>query len=180
VLGTCIRVFSFDKGIKEYFQVMGKLINDGYRVEGIIAGSIVDAKTKKYLDTELEKQNEVSYIGKIETKEKEDFLNKIDILLMPTKYKNEAEPLVIHEAMSHSVVVIAYDRGCISSIIPKNTGIVIKKDKQYVSDAVNQIIYWIKYPEKLKRTKALSFKQFNHQKSINLAQLNKIINNILN
>ena len=99
---------------------------------------------------------------------------------MPTKYKNEAEPLVIHEAMSHGVAVIAWDRGCISNIIPKNTGIVIKKDKQYVSDAVNQIIYWINYPEKLKIIKELSFQQFNRQKSMNLAQLNKIISNILN
>ena len=171
---------SFDKGIEEYFEVMRSLQNAEYTVKGLIAGSIVDLKTKKYLDKKLIKFKQIDYWGKIEDLEKEDFLNKIDILLMPTKYKNEAEPLVIHEAMSHGVAVIAWDRGCISNIIPKNTGIVINRDNQYISDAVNQIIYWIKNPEKLKTTKELSFKQFNHQKSMNLAQLNKIISSILN
>jgi len=171
---------SFDKGIEEYFEVIRNLKKAECTVTGLIAGSIIDIKTKKYLDSNLKEFKKINYLGKIEAQEKEDFLNKIDILLMPTKYKNEAEPLVIHEAMSHNVAVIACDRGCISNIIPKNTGIVIKKDKQYVSDAVNQVIYWIKYPQKLKRTKELSFKQFNHKKSINLEQLNKIINNILN
>lgn len=166
---------SFEKGIKEYFEVLRKLINDGYLVNGLIAGSITNIKSKKYLDSNLEELKEICYLGKIEAKEKEDFLNKIDLLLMPTKYNNEAEPLVIHEAMSHGIVVIACDRGCISNIIPKNTGVVIENDKQYIDHALNQIIFWIKNPEKLIITKKSSFKQFNSQKSKYLTQLNKII-----
>jgi glycosyltransferase involved in cell wall biosynthesis len=146
-------------------------------VNGLIAGSITDKKSKKYLDSNLEEIKEISYLGKIGTEGKEDFLNKIDLLLMPTKYINEAEPLVIHEAMSHGIAVIACDRGCISNIIPKNTGIVIENDKQYSSQALNQIIFWIKNPEKLIITRKLSFKQFNYQKSKYLTQVNKIINN---
>lgn len=171
---------SFEKGIKEYFEVLKILIKDGYSVNGLIAGSNTNIKSKKYLDLKLAELKEICYLGKIVAKEKEDFLNKIDLLLLPTKYKNEAEPLVIHEAMSHGIVVIAWSRGCISNIIPKNTGMVIEKDKQYVNNAVNQIIFWIENPEKLTLAKELSFKQFVHKKSENLKVLNKIISNIAN
>ena len=171
---------SFEKGIKEYFEVLRKLINDGYLVNGIIAGPITNIQSKKYLHSNLEELKEICYLGKIEAKEKEGFLNKIDLLLMPTKYNNEAEPLVIHEAMSHGIAVIACDRGCISNIIPENTGVVIKNDEQYISQALNQIIFWIKNPEKLKITRKLSFEQFNRQKSKYSSQLNKIISNISN
>ncbi|NHZ87010.1 MAG: glycosyltransferase, partial [Planctomycetia bacterium] len=171
---------SFEKGIKEYFEVLKKLIKDGYSVNGLIAGSNTNIKSKKYLDSNLEELKEICYLGKIVAKEKEDFLNKIDLLLLPTKYKNEAEPLVIHEAMSHGIVVIAWNRGCISNMISQNTGLVIEKDKQYVNSAVNQIIFWIENPKKLIIAKELSLKQFIHKKSENLAVLNKIISNIAN
>ena len=170
---------SFEKGIIEYFEVLRKLIKDGYQVKGIIAGSITNLKSKKYLEANLEELKEIHYIGKIGTKEKEDFLNNIDLLLMPTRYSSEAEPLVIHEAMSHGVAVIAWNRGCISNIIPKNTGVVIENDKQYISHALNQIIFWIKNPEKLILIRKLSLKQFNHQKAKYLTQLNKIVGNII-
>lgn len=171
---------SFEKGIKEYFEVLRKLINDGYLVKGIIAGPITNIQSKKYLYSNLKRLKEICYLGEIGAEEKEDFLSKIDLLLMPTKYNNEAEPLVIHEAMSHGIAVIACDRGCISNIIPENTGIVIKNDKQYISHALNQIIFWIKNPERLIMTRKLSLKQFNYQKLYYLTQLNKIINNISN
>ena len=171
---------SFEKGIKEYFEVLRKLLNNSYSVSGIIAGSITNKQSKKYLETNLEELKDVVYIGKVETKEKTDFLNKIDLLLMPTQYKNEAEPLVIHEAMSHGVAVIAWNRGCISNIISQNTGVVIKKDKHYVKSAVNQIIDWIEHPDKLIKTRELAYQQFNDLKSNNLAQLNKILNTISN
>ncbi len=170
---------SFEKGIKEYFEVLRKLINDGYLVNGLIAGSITNVKSKKYLESNLKELNGIRYLGKIGAKEKEDFLNKIDLLLMPTKYNNEAEPLVIHEAMSHGIVVIACDRGCISNIIPNKTGIVIKNDKQYITHALKQIIFWINNPEKLVIARKLSFKQFNYQKSKYLKQVTKIVNNTL-
>ena len=171
---------SLEKGIKEYFEVLKKLIADNYSIKGLIAGSITNIKSKKYLETNLKGLKEVQYLGKIGAKEKEEFLNKIDLLLMPTQYSNEAEPLVIHEAMSHGVAVIASNRGCISNMIPKNTGIIIETDKQYVRFALNQIIIWIKNPEKLKLTRKLAFKQFSHQKSKYLTQLSKIIHNISN
>ena len=170
---------SFEKGIKEYFEVLRKLLKDGYQVKGIIAGSITNIKSKIYLDSNLEELKEICYLGKIEAKEKEDFLNKIDLLLMPTKYNNEAEPLVIHESMSHGIAVIAWNRGCISNIIPKNTGIVIENDKQYISHALNQIIFWINNPERLILIRKLSLKQFNHQKAKYLTHLNKIVGNII-
>jgi len=171
---------SFDKGIKEYFEVIEALINNGYKIKGLIAGSISDEITKTYVDSKLSVLKGIQYLGQIENKEKLNFLNKMDILLMPTKYKNEAEPLVIHEAMSHGIAVIAWDRGCISNIILPATGVVIDKENQYVSSAVNNIVDWIINPNKLILTRKLSYKQFNSKKFVNMEQLKSIINGVSN
>jgi len=170
---------SFEKGIKEYFEVMRELTIKGYNVKGYVAGQIVDLKSKKYLSTNLTKLRQICYIGKIEALEKEKFFDKIDILLMPTKYKNEAEPLVIHEAMSHGVAVIAGNRGCISNIVPKNTGVVINSNQPYVNYTIDQIVNWIKYPGKLITARKLSYEQFCNKKAENLKKINKIFNNIV-
>lgn len=169
---------TFEKGIKEYFEVIKNLLNEGYSLKGLLAGSIFNLKTKKYLKSKLKEFKDIHFFGKIEGLEKENFLNEINVLLIPTKYKNEAEPLVIHEAMSHGVVVIAWDNGCIKDIILKNTGIIIEKDKQYVTNAIHHIINWINNPKKLTIISKKASQQFNNQKSKHLIQLNKIISDI--
>ena len=45
------------------------------------------------------------------------FIGSLDIFLFPTNYANEAEPLVIYEAMRRGVYVIACDRGAISEML---------------------------------------------------------------
>lgn len=56
-------------------------------------------------------------LGPVYGMAKRDFLRSLDVLVFPSSYVNEAEPLVIWEAQLQGVPVVAYRRGCISDQI---------------------------------------------------------------
>jgi glycosyltransferase involved in cell wall biosynthesis len=45
--------------------------------------------------------------------------------LFPTKYVNEADPLVIHEALRNGVYVIACERGAIAETLGHGAGLAV-------------------------------------------------------
>jgi len=51
----------------------------------------------------------------------------VDVLLFPTDYANEAEPLVIHEAIRSGAHVIACERGAIPDILSNGAGLVVPR-----------------------------------------------------
>jgi glycosyltransferase involved in cell wall biosynthesis len=62
----------------------------------------------------------------------------LDIFLFPTRYVNEAEPLVIYEAMRRGVHVIACDRGSIAEMLRDGAGLVLPAET-LVDTAANHI-----------------------------------------
>ncbi|WP_117196275.1 glycosyltransferase family 4 protein [Rhizobium terrae] len=68
------------------------------------------------------------YRGRLDHREKEAFFRDIDILLFPSFYKNEASPLVIFEALSAGVPVVATERGCICEDVGRLGGRVIRQE----------------------------------------------------
>ena len=60
--------------------------------------------------------------------------------MFPTKYSNEAQPLVILEALGTGAAVIATDRGCICGMIDESSGNVTSLDafEQAVIDFVKR------------------------------------------
>ena len=75
--------------------------------------------------------------------EKEAFFDSIDLFVFPTRYANEAEPLVVFEALSRGVPVIAFGRGCITEQI-EDAGLVIKPNEDFVSHATLAVTEWSK------------------------------------
>ncbi|CDQ11292.1 putative glycosyl transferase, family 1 [Acidithiobacillus ferrivorans] len=86
------------------------------------------------------------YLGPVYGTDKEDFLSGIDVLVFPTRYKNETEAKVNHEAMSHGIPVIAYGRGCIPEIVGPDCGMVIDPTEPFVPAALAQIKIWLNDP----------------------------------
>jgi hypothetical protein len=54
--------------------------------------------------------------------------------------------VVLLEALSHSLPVIAYARGCIASDIPHKVGLVIPVQEEFVDHALAQLRQWISDP----------------------------------
>ena len=110
-----------EKGIFEFFEVLGELHARGMQLEATIAGP-VDAAIADRFAAELERARWVRHIGPVYGAAKWEFLNCIDLLLFPTRYVNEAEPVTILEALQAGVQVVAIDKGCIGSMVSPGSG----------------------------------------------------------
>jgi len=70
---------------------------------------------KSDIQSYANKSVSLAYMGPIYKEQKKHFFENIDVFVFPTKYKNEAEPLVLYEALSYGALVYSYERGCIGS-----------------------------------------------------------------
>ena len=152
---------SESKGVFEFIDVMKSFSEERSKAEihGLIAGPFEDAQVKSQVLSALKDLANVSYVGPKYRSEKEDFLRSIDVLLFPTKYANEADPLTIHEAMATGLPVIAWQRGCIRDIINPEAGFVIKQNEDFVKLAVERILLWAFSAEEYRRASADAYKQ---------------------
>lgn len=125
------------KGIFIFFDVMDKLVKEGVAFSAVIAGPLEKGIEKEFYNR-LKAHNSVDYIGAIYGLEKKAFFKKVDLLLFPTIYENEAEPITIIESFSYSVPVISLDRGCIKSIINHTNGFILN-EKNFVDNSVRII-----------------------------------------
>lgn len=105
------------KGIFEFIETVRTLKSRGIVVHATVAGPFVDADIQRRVLSGTENLPEVRFVGAVFGDTKRDFFRSIDILLFPTAYANEAEPVVILEALSYAVIVLASRRGCIGDVL---------------------------------------------------------------
>ena len=128
---------SDEKGIFEYFDVMDRLNARSADVRGLVAGPVA-AQAEGPFRERLRRTGNVTHVGPVYNDDKDAFLGKLDVLLFPTKYANEAEPLTILEAFRAGATVISMDRGCISQMIAGEAGLVVK-ESNFVEVATAEI-----------------------------------------
>lgn len=105
------------KGIFEFIETVRILKSRGIVVHATVAGPFVDADIQRRVLSGTENLPEVEFVGAVFGDTKREFFRSIDILLFPTAYANEAEPVVILEALSSAVIVLASRRGCIGDVL---------------------------------------------------------------
>jgi glycosyltransferase involved in cell wall biosynthesis len=119
---------TFEKGILEFFAVLKELRRRGLKYEAEIAGPLAP-EARAAFEEQLKSARDVTYLGPLYGEAKENFYRRIDVFLFPTKYANEAEPLVVHEAMRRGVYVIACDRGAIGEMLDNGSGAAFDTDQ---------------------------------------------------
>lgn len=83
-----------------------------------LAGPIEGAVERMLVATLTERRGEtVKLWGRVAGDQKRQFFGSIDLFLFPSRYRNEAEPLVVLEALSAGVPVLAYSIGCCSDLV---------------------------------------------------------------
>lgn len=136
-----------EKGIHHFLDVLESLYSQGISMRGIIAGPFQDDEIKMNVMNRISCLPQVEYVGPKYGEDKREFFSEIDILLFPTRYVNEAEPLTVYEALAEGVPVIAWDRGCISEMLPFEAGLVVGREDDFVKTAVKQIVHWMSVNE---------------------------------
>ena len=107
---------SEEKGIVSAVESLRTLLEDGIDVELIVGGAPENSWAENYIsDCASVYGDSFNYIGYVDKSKKTEFYKSIDVLVFPSKYKNEAQPNVVFEALSFGVPVISTDRGCVPS-----------------------------------------------------------------
>ena len=86
----------------------------------------------------------LEYAGPVYGADKESFYASIDLFIFPTRYRHEAEPLVVLEALAHGRPVIAFGRGCIPALLAGGVGQAVPLEANFAATAVELFTRWIR------------------------------------
>ncbi len=136
---------SAEKGIFTFLDVVKTLSHtkNGQSVQASVAGAFTGNDVKDLVMERIRRMPNVSYVGPRYDEEKAHFFSSIDVLLFPSTYENEAEPLTVLEALSHGIPVITTTRGCLAQIVPSRAGAVIPEGSSFVAAATQELVGWI-------------------------------------
>jgi glycosyltransferase involved in cell wall biosynthesis len=168
---------TFDKGFVEFFEVLTELGRLAVPYRAYIAGPIA-SNARSTFDRLFAAANQVDYVGPLYDDAKIRFYQQLDILLFPTKYVNEAEPLVVHEAMRSGVHVIACARGAIPELLSNGAGLVFDQ-RAFVVSAATSISSLSSDRARLAQAQRLSFEQARRLHLSAEAQLTDVVRQIL-
>ena len=136
--GLCLGFLSNitpDKGIWAFFELGDALLASGAQVQALIAGPVAADIAERFA-RELSARAWCQHLGAA-------FFARIDVLVFPTFYANEAEPVTILEALRVGVPVVANARGCIADLLPASAGAVFTEDQRFVPLATQQLLAWL-------------------------------------
>jgi glycosyltransferase involved in cell wall biosynthesis len=168
---------TFEKGFVEFFEVLGRLryLNIEYRA--YVAGPVAP-EARQVFDRLCASGCDIEYIGGIYGEAKEQFYRQLDIFLFPTKYVNEAEPLVIHEALRSGVYVIACNRGSIADTLENGAGLVFVEES-FVDFAAECIRTLSSHRDQLIQAQRLAFEQAQRLRATGSMALKKVLEEIV-
>jgi glycosyltransferase involved in cell wall biosynthesis len=130
-----------EKGILEFIKLVKTCIQGGIEVSAIVAGP-VDSNFEDIFLQAISSAPEIAYWGPVYGRRKAEFFDAIDVLVFPSHYVNEAEPVIILEAASAGVTVIASGRGCMEEMLTPIGGHSISVDKDFCTAAVAVMRTW--------------------------------------
>ena len=165
---------SIEKGILEFLEVAARADRDGLKVRFFLAGPYQDDEVRFMVEERLATLGNVTCIGAVYGNEKLQFFDSIEAFLFPTRYVNESEGLVIHEAMSRGVPVIAYSRGCIEQIVSDQVGLRLAPEQDFVAGATEKIKEWLSSPESYQMSSQASLNRFNEARSLHIENMDAL------
>lgn len=128
-----------EKGIFTFFDALDELHAKCITFKALIAGP-VSPEVKSKFDSRLAATPGVQHVGAVYGDAKDQFFSQLDLLLFPTLYANEAEPVTLWEALAHSVPVIALQRGCIQGIVPPSAGRVVLDPADFANAVAEEVL----------------------------------------
>jgi glycosyltransferase involved in cell wall biosynthesis len=156
---------SREKGVLRFLDVIEALRAEGSSVRARIAGPFQDPEIESTVRQRLAQLGEsVEYLGARYGEEKRQFFLDADALLYPSDYVNEAEPLVIWEAVSQGLPVVAWGRGCIGQMLSDGAGAAVPVDQDFRLEAVSQVKDWMSRPDRFAQASRQASEAFAHRR----------------
>ncbi|MEK6789893.1 MAG: glycosyltransferase family 4 protein [Pseudomonadota bacterium] len=118
-----------DKGIYDFLDIVETFAAEkAVSVEFHVAGNAAEAAVQTRLES-LAARGIVSFRGAVYDESKRDYLRELDILIFPSRYRHEAQPLVVFEALAAGVSVISHPIACMCDLA-SSTGVSLAAEGQ--------------------------------------------------
>ena len=109
---------SREKGLDTFLDCLRSARKAGLDLRAVIAGPAASEEAAKMVaDAKAEFGDRLEVLGPVSGASKQAFFRSIDVFLFPTRYRVEGQPLVILEAMSYGVPVLASQQGYCAELI---------------------------------------------------------------
>jgi glycosyltransferase involved in cell wall biosynthesis len=164
-----------EKGLYDFLRLADIAHDLGLAVRFVLAGPAhkpADAKAIAAMQDRLERTFE--YRGALYGEDKDRFYGEVDIFVLPTSYENEAQPLVIYEAMAAGALVIASDRGCIAEQVG-DAGIAVAEGGDFVREAVARIAAFAQDRPMLESARMESVLHFREEHTESVGEVHAIL-----
>lgn len=169
---------SQDKGIFEFLELAEILKHRDFKLSILIAGPFQGAAVEAEVLSRLKWLPSAKYMGPAYGNSKIDFFNSIDLLLFPAR--KEYEGIIIYEAMSFGVPIIAWDSGCISEFVDSKVGHLVDANVDFKDEAYDSILKWYLAPEKLRETSLAALSRFAERREQNIKRLDELCSELVN
>jgi glycosyltransferase involved in cell wall biosynthesis len=136
---------SAEKGIWDFLALVTTLRAGSPHLLSHIAGPSADPAATAAVVQFAAGDPQTRYWGATYRADKVRFLDGVDVLIFPSRYRHEAEPLVVYEALAAGIPVIATQVGCLREIGPAS-GVFVLTDKDFPTKAADVIAGWLRDP----------------------------------
>lgn len=137
---------SQEKGLDRVFDTLMHLRRSGVNVHLLLAGPTASPADEALMRSRLRAASgAATYLGPVHGRDKDEFFDRIDVFLFPTRYRHESFGLVVAEAAIRGVPPIAFRAGCLTPEFVGNeegTGVVLEHTEDFVSVASGRIAHW--------------------------------------
>lgn len=130
---------SLEKGLGRAIETLRTLRRRGVSAELAIAGVASDPAARRLIDRAgTEFGSALLVRGLLQGPERDTFRARLDYFLFPSLYPHETQSLVVPEALSAGVPVIAYDHRFVGEVVGKG-GLLISSTDDYAASAADWI-----------------------------------------
>jgi glycosyltransferase involved in cell wall biosynthesis len=105
-----------EKGAHDFLDLADTFRNDTRNIKFVMAGPCEDLALLERIEIEKNRSTIFSYIGSVYGEDKANFFSEVDLFVFPSRYRNEAEPLVLIEAGYYGCEILSTDIGSISEM----------------------------------------------------------------
>ncbi|MCP4991892.1 MAG: glycosyltransferase family 4 protein [Colwellia sp.] len=170
-----------EKGFYEVIETFEKLADKNPEVYLKIAGKPLNEEVQLRLSLLIEQWGDrIEHLGHIDGKEKDKFYQSLDVFLFPTKFKQEAQPNVIYEAMAKGCACASWGRACVPEMYTSAVGIVVPVNEDFVTKTTEFIENIITNRSLLLELKNNALFEIKNQKKKAEIDFNIFINAIVN
>ncbi|WHY61506.1 glycosyltransferase family 4 protein [Cytobacillus firmus] len=152
------------KGYLELILATINLIEKGYPIKLTLAGSIFNNVQFESVMEEVKRRKmdrDIIYRGVVQGVEKKELLLSSDIMILPTNYIIEGQPLSIIEGMAAGMPIISTKRGSIPDLVKENGILIDEGNKLQIENAIIQFLENKKFKlDSGKRSRKLFLQQF--------------------